>query len=201
MGNRGNIVFTDGVERHSPCIYVHWNGSAESVYPWLAELDRRGVRADQEYEAARFVQLVGEFFDSREKYNGLSLGMVNVPKMLLTKSTLGVIKTDSSDNGFFLVNRAERDDEGRPKVRRFVLDYSASDDVRFKTGYTPVFKEFTEAQVKTERRMAKAKVAYSKGIADFFEDHSDPRLLEGEVLLKGSTRFVVNLREVQHTSL
>ena len=109
----GTIVFTDGKESFSPAIYLHWNGSSESVYPFLEELDRRKIRAAQNYEAARFIQLVGEYFD-QETIGGLSLGVVNGPKS--TKlCDLEKIQTDLSDNGHYLVQR-----NCSLKVRRFV---------------------------------------------------------------------------------
>jgi hypothetical protein len=60
MGNRGTVVFTDGQHSFSPAIYLHWHGSANYIYAFLEELDRRKVRADRSYDAARFVQIVGE---------------------------------------------------------------------------------------------------------------------------------------------
>src|SRR5216117_1968113 len=112
MGNRATIVFWDGKERFSPAIYLHWNGGPESVYAFLEELDRRGVRADQDYECARLIQLIGEFFDSDGKAGGLSLGVVNGPDPIsawtvglgLTEA-LSHVPTDHGDNGFYLVDR------------------------------------------------------------------------------------------------
>ncbi len=79
MGNRGTVVFTDGKGSYSPAVYLHWNGSAESIYPFLEELDRRKARNDQDYECARFIQLVGEFFD-QDEIGSTSLGVANSPK-------------------------------------------------------------------------------------------------------------------------
>ena len=62
MGNRATVIF-QAQDTISPAIYLHWNGGPESVYQFLDELDRRKVRGDADYEAARFVKIVGEFFD------------------------------------------------------------------------------------------------------------------------------------------
>jgi hypothetical protein len=105
MGNRGTVVFTDGKGTYSCAVYLHWNGSAESVYPFLEELDRRNARCDQDYEVARFVQLVGDFFDSDE-IGSTSLGVVDGPKSDKPED-LDRIRTDHSDNGLYLVCRAE----------------------------------------------------------------------------------------------
>lgn len=113
MGNRAHIIFwhRDRDEpRFSPAVYLHWNGGPESVYGFLEELDRREVRADQEYEAARFVQIVGEFFDN-DGEGGLSLGIVNGPK---SDTPSDLEPFDHGDNGVYLVDRVK----GRT-VRRF----------------------------------------------------------------------------------
>jgi hypothetical protein len=107
MGNRANVIFTDGKESFSPTVYLHWNGGPESVYAFLNELDRRNIRADQCYEAARFVQLVGEFFD-QEHIGGYSLGLMNGPKSASIED-LNKISTDNGDNGFYLINRTNRE--------------------------------------------------------------------------------------------
>ena len=105
MGNRATVIFTDGNTNHSPAVYLHWNGGPESVYGFLEELDRRGVRADQDYECARFIQIVGEFFDS-DGQDGLSLGVANGPAaQAISPETLRTVMTDHGDNGFYIVNR------------------------------------------------------------------------------------------------
>jgi hypothetical protein len=111
MGNRAAIVFSN-VEftEFSPCVYLHWNGGPESVYLFLDELERRGVRADQHYECARFIQIVGEFFD-KEKRSGLSLGVSNGPRTLKNAASM-----DSGDNGVYVIARRHG---YAPIVRRF----------------------------------------------------------------------------------
>lgn len=142
MGNRGTVIFTDGKTQHSPAIYLHWNGGPESVYAFLEELDRRGVRADQEYEAARFTQIVGQFFD-QDGQGGLSLGIVNGPEAL-TVEALDQVATDHGDNGFYLVNRLQN---GLPLMRRFIKRYNEHDR-------TFSLTELTADQVESEQRDA-----------------------------------------------
>ena len=120
MGNRANVIFTNG-ERISPCIYLHWNGGPESVYAFLAELDRREVRPDAEYEAARFTQIVGELFDERTR-GGLSLGILNGPKSI-DAVALSLLMTDQGDNGFYVFDR--RADAQLP-VRRYTHNRSGA---------------------------------------------------------------------------
>jgi len=122
MGNRGTVVFTDGEDRFSPAIYLHWNGGPESVLAFLDELDRRGVRADQDYEAARFIVLVGQFFD-HEKISTLSLGVVNGPASDSLED-LAKIHTDLGDNGVYLVNRTKTP----TKIQQFSENYKWHDD-------------------------------------------------------------------------
>lgn len=82
MGNRAFVVFeNEGSTKFSPAIYLHWNGGPESVYAFLDLLDRYKVTADQEYEAARFVQIVGNFIGGT-----LSLGIVNGPDTELRRT-------------------------------------------------------------------------------------------------------------------
>lgn len=170
MGNRANVIFTDGEKRFSPATYLHWNGGPESVYAFLKELDRREVRSDQEYEAARFVQIVGEFFDSRKSFETLSLGIVNTPQGVMNKYNLALslqlVETDNSDNGFYVVDRLNRHPDGRPKVRRFKFKYEGSEST---------FKELTEAEVEVERNLASNVRAYAGPIEEFFLDLNDPR--------------------------
>jgi hypothetical protein len=113
MGNRATVIFTDGKESFSPAVYLHWNGGPESVYAFLEELERRRQRCDQDYECARFIQLIGEFFD-QDRISSTSLGVANGPKSDAICDLLKV-RTDHGDNGFYLVNRTVEP----MKVRRF----------------------------------------------------------------------------------
>jgi hypothetical protein len=113
MGNRATVIFTDGKNRFSPAVYLHWNGGPESVYAFLEELDRRKQRADQDYECARFIQLIGQFFD-QDRISSTSVGVANGPKSDSVDDLLKV-PTDHGDNGFYVVNRTVEP----MKVRRF----------------------------------------------------------------------------------
>lgn len=115
MGNRANVIFTNKDKTEfSPTIYLHWNGGPESIYGFLEELNRRNVRDDQCYEAARFCQIVGEYIDG-----GLSLGLYNGPKSSKPEDLLGALG-DPTDNGLYLVYR------GKEKfVERYLFDYKS----------------------------------------------------------------------------
>ena len=154
MGNRGTVVFTDGKGNYSCAVYLHWNGSAESIYPFLEELDRRKARNDQDYECARFVQLVGDFFDSDE-IGSTSLGLANGPKND-SPAELSRIKTDLGDNGLYLVRRTE----DKLVVRRFTEDYEG--------GANSELREWSSAEVDAEREKA-MKHEYLEGIRATFK--------------------------------
>lgn len=154
MGNRGTIVFTDGKGTYSCAIYLHWNGSAESVYPFLEELDRRKARCDQNYEVARFAQLVGDFFDSSE-IGSTSLGVINGPKSGKPED-LDQIRTDHGDNGLYLVRRTE----GKLVMRRFTESYEGANEGNF--------VEWSSERVDAERKDA-ARHEYAAGIRAEFK--------------------------------
>jgi hypothetical protein len=159
VGNRGNVIFVapgyDGGQTISPNIYLHWNGGPESIYAFLAELDKRGVRADAQYDAARFVQIVGEFLDSGGQ-GGLSLGIVQGPSEI-SPEALGRVQTDASDNGFYVVDRSATVQSGQPPiVRRFTYDWPVA-----------TLSEWPQAKVSAEREQALAQsTAY---VEDYFD--------------------------------
>lgn len=103
MGNRACVVFTDGREL-SPAIYLHWNGGPESVYAFLDALNRYGAMGDIEHAAARFTQLVGNYFG----------GTLSVALMGFTGPLPSTI--DPDDNGIYLV----RPKRGGYTVRRWI---------------------------------------------------------------------------------
>ena len=121
MGNRATIIFAneDWTEA-SPAVYLHWNGGPESVYAFLAELDRRDQGHGLDYVCARFAQLVGEFFDGDKQYSTLSLGVVTGPSEI-TSAELEAVQTDHGDNGFYVVSR-QRTGDGQyiTTVRRWL---------------------------------------------------------------------------------
>ena len=148
MGNRATVIFTDGKKKIGAAVYLHWNGGAESIYAFLNEMERRHIRADQEYETARFIHIVGEFFD-QESLTGLSLGVVNGPKAINEKE-LAKVRTDHGDNGFYIINRTG----DKPVMRRFVHHYEH-------------LEEMTEQQVINERLEAETS-DYIKNIAEYY---------------------------------
>ncbi len=147
MGNRAIVIFEDEKKTEtSAAVYLHWNGRADSVYPFLDELLRRKTRSeDISYAAARFVNLVGDYFD----FNGqtktiqpthLSLGIFNGPvkfKCRPKQKCKALIEFDHGDNGIYLVCILPK---GGCRVRRFTSDVDES----------PI--EWTKKEVETERK-------------------------------------------------
>lgn len=160
MGNRGNVVFVDneglGKGEISPAVYLHWNGGPESVYAFLAEMDYRQIRHEAGYEAARFCQIVGEFFD-HDQYGTLSLGVNNGPTEISAEA-LDKVWTDSGDNGFYVVNRAAG------TMRRF-------------NGY-PTMEELTLEEVEAERDTDEV-ATYAKEIGEQFRELAPGKLSDG----------------------
>jgi len=166
MGNRAFVIFANkDWTKFSPAVYLHWNGGPESVYAFLEELNHREVRADQEYECARFVQIAGEFFDSNGHYTGLSLGVQSVPEGVDLEHLTQ--KFDPGDNGLYVVCR-----EGSPKegivVRRF--------------GYGGA--EVSEKVVKGEREAVLLNDTYYEGIRGQFRAADRGRITESEWMKK-----------------
>lgn len=141
MGNRAMVVFADKDWKNLSCaVYLHWNGGPESIYCFLDEMDRRGIRVDDpSYESARFVHIVGDFFD-KDTITGLSLGLWNGPKSL-DVANLGDFDTD---NGLYVVQRGYNE-----KTKKYTREVR-----RFK-GYDEFMKEMTKDEVKKEMREAK----------------------------------------------
>lgn len=161
MGNRATVIFADpNFKKFSAAVYLHWNGGPESVYQFLDELDRRNVRADQDYECARFIQIVGEFMDQDER-SGLSLGVVNGPKSI-KPSDLSKVYTDHGDNGFYIVSRRH----GHPPVvRRFIEHVEERPLNEVKAGesnYRFYMAEMGEDEVAQERKDAYAHAYMTK---------------------------------------
>lgn len=90
MGNRAVITFDTTPHAKSLGVYLHWNGGAESVAAFVQALDDYKVRNDGDYELARFIQIIGNYFGG-----GLSLGV----------GTLDSLDCDNGDNGLFIVSR------------------------------------------------------------------------------------------------
>lgn len=133
MGNRAAVVFTKD-EDISPAVYLHNNGGPESIYAFLAELNRRKCGGGQHpcFVAARFVHIVGDFFDS-ETATSCSLGILNGPREITVEGVLE-LACIADDNGVYVVNL---DDPFKWTVRRFNED-----------------RELTKREVDRERRAA-----------------------------------------------
>jgi hypothetical protein len=173
MGNRAFVIFaTKDWSKFSPAVYLHWNGGPESVYAFLKELNHREVRADQEYECARFIQIVGEFFDSGRYYTGLSLGVANVRPEFTVKELAE--EFEPGDNGLYVVCRENftKGWDGWPENER-----TADEPVvvrRFISG-----KELSKVKVMAERKVAEADLTF-KRIEETFRELDRGRCLESE---------------------
>jgi hypothetical protein len=144
MGNRCVVVFSNADESSISCsTYLHWNGSMPSIYGFMQEMKRRGVRADQNYECARFVHIVGDFFD-QDALSTLSLGVSNGPKSITAKA-IDKIKEDLGDNGVYVIYRNEKTYDV-DRVRRFRLNYNTEPET---------MQEMPEAEVKDMWEYAK----------------------------------------------
>ncbi len=113
MGNRAIVIFTDVSGREiGPAVYLHWNGGPESIYAFLDELDRRRVRTDVDYTSARFIHLVGDYFDGADSAGSQSLGVTSGPPQI-DEQVLS--RYDHCDNGVYIIARRGQG----AKVRRF----------------------------------------------------------------------------------
>lgn len=161
MGNRAHVIFTDG-KTFSPATYLHWNGGAESVYPFLDELRVRmgGRWGDVSYGAARFVSLVADFFGQ----DGMSLGIVNGPQ---SDDAYDLMPYDHGDNGVYLV------DVRQDVVRRFTSPNYSSDELI----------EWTPEQVAREKAEAE-RSDYRPGLAADFDEMR--RIRQASAILQGA---------------
>ena len=155
MGNRAMVVFTDENEQEiSPAVYLHWDGSPVSIYAFLAELKRRRAAGHSVgYSAARFIHVVGDFFDQKE-VSSLSLG-VEPPPPAIDLESMTPLANEADDNGVYVV-RPNGDDW---HVRRFKLPSYSAD--------TPV--ELSPRRVSTERKAALKENRFA-AITEFFKE-------------------------------
>jgi len=123
MGNRATVYFRESPSTFSARsepdygsgVYLHWHGGPESVYAFVDDLDRRGVRADRFYAPARFAQIVGEYLSATGEHS-LSLGVYPPPRDVAN------LEVESpGDNGLYVL-------EGSAVVGRYVeYGYGAGD--------------------------------------------------------------------------
>ena len=90
MGNRAVITFDKKPSRNSVGIYLHWNGGPESVLAFLEAARHFKVREGDDYEAARVVQIIGNFFGGTT-----SIGIERLSRL----------DCANGDNGVFAVSR------------------------------------------------------------------------------------------------
>ena len=91
MGNRSYVIFPAA----KVAVYLHWNGSIESVVAFLDYMNERGLGAEN-YGAARFCQVVGNFFGGN-----LSLGVCGASGT--ENGNDGFRALSDEDNGAFVV--------------------------------------------------------------------------------------------------
>lgn len=146
MGNRAHVIFhrpprSPSFEAESgPPVYLHWNGGPESIYAFLDELKRRGVRTEVDYATARFVHVVADFMDHGSKAHSLSLGVSSSPTPSeFTPEALAPF--DHGDNGVYVVVPDKKGD-GWTVGRRFVPTYGSG------------LREMTRSEVAAEKRAA-----------------------------------------------
>lgn len=161
MGNRAIVIFA-GRYDVSPAIDLHWNGGAESIYPFLEELAMRGGEGEGSYTTARFIQVVADFFDSDKRTN-LSIGVLNGPEKIDLEH---LSSYDPGDNGIFVIERFYKDYKMQQRVRRF------------KTTRDDILREWTEEEVERERAEALAH-RYNESIRETFRD-IDRKLYGGD---------------------
>lgn len=169
MGNRAYIVFEDEASKNfSPAIYLHWNGGPESVYAFLKQFEAYGCRkTDLPYAAARFCQLVGNFFGGT-----LSLGLQNV------RNAKDLEKLTPGDNGLYVFAWiAKNGQPGKWRCRRMMEDYDQGEP-----GKRPV-TWWTEQEVENEHTAALA--------SDYWKDD---QILK-DIHAKNQTHFTVGQEE------
>lgn len=105
MGNRAVVKFKNDGEKHG--VYLHWNGGPESILAFLQTMqDRKWTRMD--YASARFVAVVGEFFDSSgDDSSGLSLGIVDDSEGWASGADNGLYEVDHDGERFKVVQRGK----------------------------------------------------------------------------------------------
>jgi len=114
MGNRAYVIFKEKKE-FSPAIYLHWNGSRDSVEPLLKQARElmSGRSNDLSYVSARFTGICHNFFDGN-----LSLGIEN------SFNTLEKNKKSfqPGDNGCYIVDIQQSD----WLVKQYNEDYNSA---------------------------------------------------------------------------
>lgn len=108
MGNRAVIDFGENVG-----VYLHWNGGIESVQAFIDAARKLGIRSpdgDPTYAAARFAQMVGNWFGGTT-----SVGV----------GPLDALDCDNGDNGTYVLDGwklARQDHVDTPQLRAAIRD-------------------------------------------------------------------------------
>lgn len=152
MGNRASIFFASEPNMH---VYLHWNGGAESVYPFLAEMNRRAKGKDDRSPVLRFACVVADMFNEQDDWDGLSLYIEPTPEH---KNELALCESiNPGDNGVFLIGK-----DG--SVRRFTRSgfmtaeqVEAEKETALKHEYNSKFASAYEALSKFRKSRNKSK--------------------------------------------
>ncbi len=104
-------------------VYLHWNGGPESVYAFLAVLNKRMEDRgnDISYAAARFVEIVGRYFGGN---TSLGIHGFTIPEQnAMTNTNLRAKNISHGDNGIYVI---AWDGKKYGVSKRFGADYGSS---------------------------------------------------------------------------
>jgi hypothetical protein len=173
MGNRANIIFKSQNGELSPCVYLHWNGGPESIMAFIAEMLRRNWTR-QDYAAARFCQIIGEYFSgigADRRDDGHSLGVFNSPSAL-DDATIKDL-SGNCDNGLYII------EIGNNKAATEVTQYQCYGRKRSLSfsRLNAVFKEEGKRYIEGHQDTPLKKF---KSIIEFFLDHDKALRIDTE---------------------
>ena len=125
MGNRAVITTKENFENNGVGVYVHWNGSINSVKAFLTYCKDMGFRApdSDSYGWARLCEVIANYFGD----DGLSVGIDTIDKL----------DCDNGDNGTYIIegweivdikynNRITIDSYDEENVKELIRDITAS---------------------------------------------------------------------------
>ena len=93
MGNRAIITTKENYENNGVGIYVHWNGSKESVQKWLDICAEKHYRKpeDDSYGFAWLIYEIAKYFDEIGN-SGLSVGIDKVHNFGIEDNGIWIIE-------------------------------------------------------------------------------------------------------------
>ncbi len=93
MGNRAVVTFEPNPTKNSVGVYLHWQGGPESIRAFADVLDELKVSAGDDYELARFAQIVGNYFGG---VHSIGVGVI------------GKLDCENYDNGVYVIDRTAK---------------------------------------------------------------------------------------------